>query len=109
MAVPPAVSAVAAALAAAAALVEEVGVAGLPREVVGVVLSAGGVVTVVVAGLVDRREGDLQEVVASKAGSKAASREEEEVGSHRWTVVAVVEADTALQVAVVVVVVGVVS
>ena len=51
--------------------------------------------------------------VASVAGSKAGSREEEVVGSHRWMVVVVdradllllaVEADTALQV-----VVGVVS
>lgn len=110
-AVHPAVSAVAAALAAAALV--EVGVAGSPREVGGAVSwAAEGGVTV--EGLVDRREGDLQEVeVASVAGSKAGSREEEVVGSHRWMVVVVdradllllaVEADTALQV-----VVGVVS
>lgn len=85
---------------------------GSPREVVGVVSwAAEGGVTV--EGLVDRREGDLQEVeVASVAGSKAGSREEEVVGSHREVVVVdradllllAVEADTALQV-----VVGVVS
>lgn len=110
-AVHPAVSAVAAA-SVAASEEEEVEAVGSPREVVGVVSwAAEGGVTV--EGLVDRREGDLQEVeVASVAGSKAGSREEEVVGSHREVVVVdradllllAVEADTALQV-----VVGVVS
>lgn len=93
-------SAVAVVLAVAA--LEEVEAVGSPREVVGVFLSAVGVVMAEGAGSVDRREGDLQEVVV---GSKAGSREEEEgtlvqeeeevvvVGSHRWMVAVVDRAD----------------
>lgn len=103
---------------AVALVVEEVAGAGSPPEAGGADswAAAGGVVTpaavvvVVVAGLGDHRE---EEVASKVAGSKAASREDRGVGSHRWMdradllLEVEVQADTALQV--VVVVVGVVS